>query len=1105
MLTAEEFIEAVALRQLVPESLLSRLRQKVRGSSGVLSGAAAARFLVEAGALTQEQADEVLNSPFGEALLAPDDEELFSVVADEDDLPAALSDEVAPEVEYLDSEGLDADASAASEDAPAARSTRRRHLKKAKANEFDSPLFLLGGGGLALLLLVGGALVFLIGKESGDEVFRTAQESYETASYQQAIARFEKFVADYPTHAEHSAARVRLSVARIRQALDTARDPALALEIAATETPLIEDEEAFSEARGELAALLPQIAQLLAEKADAASRSGDSASAATAAKGAEQALAMIANTKYVPKSLREESELSAIRALLTRVELRAEALEALSKVIERIESASGGGEIRDAFAAHAEFVRAYPQLASEPKLIAALGVVAEAERVAAKFTAEPIPAETGAAASSVSRTIAVVDRTLAGEIDAPGLMVSVHNGFAYAVEAGTGSLRWRRPIGVEVTPSQPIASGDAWLLVDDRRRELVAVDAQTGEDRWRAPLPGPGSTPLIAGKRVLMTTEAGSLLAFEAASGQREGAVVFAQPLRTPPSRDPVTGRLYVLGESASLYTLDADSLDCLAVTVTGHAAASIAVPPAVIERTLSLIENIGYQTAELRVYRLGDGGLPGELLAQERLEGAVTAPPVVAGRRLVVATDRGEVSIFEITSNADNVQVNRVAKRSPGRDATATQSIAYAEGALWIAEERLQKSLASLAENRLVVERLPEDFSGDRFVGPLVVNGKALLHARRLKDRDAVALAATDMTTGKPVWQTEVAAPPLMTPQTLARPAGVMTVSKSGAVYLIDRDAISAGVIDRATATAPARRGLSERYTQLTSLGGGRLVISNPQQDLYLAVALSPRPQAATIRLPETLATAPTALGQGWLAPLEIGQVLYLDQAGRNLATPFQPTLRPGQPIAWVAPAAGTVDGTAVAVIADGVEMVYGLRVSADGAALELAGSHRLEGAQPTGPITLVGRRVLVGLSAGRMALYEEPALGEPHFIEIGAPTVWGPFAVGENDSTLALLATAPQQDRASELVLLDTAGEGRVVWRQTLSDGMPLGEPLTEGPGVLVATDRGVLRRYSLNEGETLARVDLGQTLGSGPSRSGSRLLICAADGALLVVSSP
>ena len=112
----------------------------------------------------------------------------------------------------------------------------------------------------------------------------------------------------------------------------------------------VEDEEAFKDAHGEIAALLPQIAQGAANAAEKANPTSEEAT--KFADVATQAVALYNNAAYVPKSQRDEAKLANIQDTLDRAARRQKSHIALSDGLKAMQQAVAAGKPVDAYAAH---------------------------------------------------------------------------------------------------------------------------------------------------------------------------------------------------------------------------------------------------------------------------------------------------------------------------------------------------------------------------------------------------------------------------------------------------------------------------------------------------------------------------------------------------------------------------------------------------------------------------------------------------------------------------------------------------------------------------------------------------------------------------------
>ncbi|CAN0351850.1 unnamed protein product, partial [Ectocarpus sp. 4 AP-2014] len=252
-------------------------------------------------------------------------------------------------------------------------------------------------------------------------------------------------------------------------------------------------------------------------------------------------------------------------------------------------------------------------------------------------------------------------------------------------------------------------------------------------------------TPVVAGERVLVASESGRLWSVGVEDGARYGFAQFAQPLRSPPAAATEQGKAYLLGQQSSVYTLDATTLDCVAVQYNGHAKGAAPVAPVAIDGRVLLIQNIGAETSLLTVFSTDADGLLANQLAEWRQEGVVSASPVVIGRRVLVTTERGAVYLYEVSAEPDGPPLSLTASRAAQDNADGRSRVVAMGGEVWIAGDGLRRTAASLADSQLVVRAIPDPCNDDRFLGSLETNGDAILHTRVREGESGVTFAATD------------------------------------------------------------------------------------------------------------------------------------------------------------------------------------------------------------------------------------------------------------------------------------------------------------------------------------------------------------------------
>ncbi|MEM9185500.1 MAG: PQQ-binding-like beta-propeller repeat protein [Planctomycetota bacterium] len=1090
MTSAERFIEQLSKHGMLSEAIIKRLNDKVANSSSAPSAQALARFLVDKGHLTQVDANDALAASKPPRKKRPRAPKPVEVAAEP---KRSSKSRRASAEDDLFADPADASGGGAATEAKPKR--KKKYVKKKKgADEFDTPLMLLGGGGLVIGLLLIGGILYLLFAESGDEALADARKAYNAGSYATAVAGYERFVEKFSGHEGRSEARVTLGVARILNLPESS--PENRLKKAKDEIPLIEDEEEFYSVREDLASLLPSIAKDLSEKADAGLELAEIDEYVGLTK---EALALCSNTNYVPTSLRDEQEFGEIDEVLARIELRQVALKALAETIDAMKAGVASGDTRTAYASHAAFVKAHPEKASDEGLVAAVAETSKAEQLGVRYVEDRSPGLTAEAETAVTAQVAMADRRRKGAAPASGVTVVRFQGNAYAVDRRDGSLRWRRPLGTSLNQLEPVLLGDDCLMVDSSRQEIVRVNAATGALVWRAPIEDDASQPLVLGDRVLAAGKSGRLHVIDAARGDRLGYVQFAQRLRAAPVAAPGGGRLYLVGDHSSVYTLDAEDMSCLGVYYLGHAKGTVVTPPVLVLGRLLVLENDGATTASLHALGVdGEGVVTKELAADDeasvRLNGLVTREPEVFGKRFAVTTESGNIGVYEASQDEGVAAVTLLATRESRRRLRSTPYTAVMDQQLWVAGAGLARYSIQPSGNRLPVRDVAEPFRGDTFVHPLRVQEGVVIHVRRRRGRAGVTIAASDAKTGAVYWETDVAAPAAGPPVALAGGSSFLCTLASGRVFVVDAEALQSGVSER-LASPSAKRGGGSRGVVLDAgaeSGGAAVYPSRQSGD---AVGVDAATQPRLMQLPGALNGQPIRFAGGWLAGLASGQVACFDGlTGDAVAAPFQPELAPRQTIKWSEPALAEVDGEPVGVITDGRANLYALRLLPRPAP-HLAPLSVVELEQQTyaSRVAVAGGKVAVATSDDRLNIYELEGLSLSGEYELAAPVVWGPY----HSEGVFLLATADDA-----LLAIDPSRSDQPVWTESGEGAGLAGPPAVDSGVALFARREGVFERRRLTDGTLVDRAPIGQSIASPLTAVDGRLLVASRDGALLFV---
>ncbi len=144
--------------------------------------------------------------------------------------------------------------------------------------------------------------------------------------------------------------------------------------------------------------------------------------------------------------------------------------------------------------------------------------------------------------------------TTAGESIACGQPVVATSEGLESLDSRTSERRWKVLGGIRLRG--PAVAGKVMLVTGNA--DLLAIDACSGELLWRQPLGSPGFAPVVAEGRVLVATHSGALRAFSLPQGEPLWRVNSAGGWVYPPA---VAGGLLITGGQAGRLTaIDIDS-----------------------------------------------------------------------------------------------------------------------------------------------------------------------------------------------------------------------------------------------------------------------------------------------------------------------------------------------------------------------------------------------------------------------------------------------------------------------------------------------------------------------------------------------------------------
>ncbi len=990
------------------------------------------------------------------------------------------------------------------------RSRGKVPRKKIRANRWDSPLLLVGGGALLLMVFMALGLWFYLTRGTGDDRYAQALDFYRKQSYGQAIDAFDSFLDDYPDHPKVSDATVRIGMARIWSVVDGKRWED-ALTTARAELPKIEGQEAFSDARQELATVLPEIMEGFADDAMAAA---DIAGAEKFLELANEAFEEVSNSSYLPTSVRQgvQPRIEEIETKLAAVKHRINQDRELEATVESILAAADGGQIAMAYDHRKALLLKYPGLEVDARLVDAVRSVTEKERDSvARLTELPQPTtEDHAVASQFQVTLA--NRRGDAVPSMNGRVVYIQaQGAVYGLNAETGEVLWRRHVGIE-NPFHPVppssTAGSDAIISDSRREELLRLNATSGELVWRLPFGQSITAPVLAEGQIYVAfgdDAQGRLVDIDSETGKVNSGVSFPTGVDVGPAVDLERNLAVQPGSHSSVYVLNAEQWTCQGVYYLGHAKGAISVPPVLLQGHVLIAENPGPDFSNIHVLApdAESGGLR-SVVEPLRLKGRVVVPMIPFGRRLLITTDRGQIHVFEVDPNAPRQIVRQTAAVSVSVRPGTVSFPLFSNGRLWVGDSQLSKYELQTSRGQLAQKWI--NSKNDAFVAPLQRQASVLFHARKRVNRLGVTVAAVNINDrggtprdGSTIWETDLGVPPAGEPFINRAAQEINVVSGNGALFALGTSAIRAGIVDKPKSEVIDRDLPTLRHSMTLPAAraaffgdpiSARMLLFDPaaQSKLTRSVSLDLQSGAP--------AALPVVFNDSLLVCSREGPVYVLnEQTGKSRMHPFQPPLQPGASVDWLQ-AAVTMDGESV-IVGDGQGRLFQLGIQSEPSPQLVPEAQAQTELKLVAPLAVLGNTLFSAarsVGADQIVSFDTAQLKSVGQWDVSGNVIWGPIQIDDQ----ILVATD-----ANELVCLD---EQDVKWRAELPYGPLAGHPMVSNGKLIFTSVRGMVWQLDRQTGNELLQVDVGESLGTGPvAFAGNRLLVCGGDGTVHIVTLP
>jgi outer membrane protein assembly factor BamB len=718
----------------------------------------------------------------------------------------------------------------------------------------------------------------------------------------------------------------------------------------------------------------------------------------------------------VPAKYRDDQRLLRVDGRLERVDRDLDRGRRLQVAVDAIKETVDKGDVATAYAVRKALLRDYPDMAANPDLQAAIKLASQKEQELFKFVAQELAAETKDVQRPIKTTLLPTTTLNASPPGMAGQVVcTLAEGAAYALDAATGKVLWRRFVGPD-TVAPPTRVGGDVLLIDSQSGELVRVAGPTGQLQWRLPLPGLKIAPLVVGNRLWVPGSAegkGRLYSVDLDSGQSSGYVELPSAPRAPPLADSEGRLIFQVGAHSNLYVFDAASHACQMVAYLGHEPGTIVAPPVLAGDYVIVVENRQAKGAWVRVLRLerpgeGEEGEPTIRQLQElRVDGHVSVAPLVVARNLFVPTDLGGVFVFTIVG--PNLKEPLV--RGPVKAASLSKRQAtylHVRGSrLWVGSNQFASYDLQLAGGQLLSRWTADEAS--EFLQPFQTAGDVIFHVRSQQGKPGIVVAASQMDQPQKYWETRLAAPPAGGALLDPKRREIAVLLADGSLFQAPLAALAAAggphvAAHRAQAQPPPA---ADAHALAVAEGRWAFVSSEERRAVLTYAAGDAAPALRWVTLPDVAGGLPVALAGKLVVPGAAGVVFAFDPfEGRLGAAPFIPGLDGGREFRWRVNESGGRDDVLLFDGRANKSRFFRIGVR-DEPSEHLAALTQTDTAQKLdSAIARTDKAAYAVNSAGELVAFELPSLRQRWGRKLLGQVAWGPQAVGQR----VMLLVEPQ-----------------------------------------------------------------------------------------------
>ena len=982
---------------------------------------------------------------------------------------------------YQDYESLD---DGSFEQAPARKAILGFVGKKNLKDQWATKWLYIGFGILGFLIIIGAVLAIATGGVKAEDQFKAAMESFEKSAFQDAIGKFDQYIEENPKHKYVATAKAR-RVQAVMASAYVSRNWVDTLSSAQTLLPELAEQEnnQLEIIRDDLAVMLPRSLFEITEKAKKA----------TDLKVMQEELdkileqkKVVDNAEFIPGSQRRKpttaDNLAKIDNNIRAIQGQIDKEKEYNRALIEIQQMGEEGKTDAAFAAYKKLTRNYGDLASREELRNTMLGISLKEQELVKPVELTLPVSNVARSTPIKSTVVLATKVGTPVDSLKGEIVNfLAEGSVYGIDAGDGTLAWRRFVGYQTTIQPSQFNQDSLLVVDQKLNELLMLARQTGEIKWRTELGEPFLAPAFNEDRIVVTTESGKIIQLKPQSGETEISVSLPQQANVNAliaDRDPY---LYQLGSYSNLYVLSNQDFSCREVFYLGHYDGSIAIPPQYWSGYILVAVN-GGDYCDLYVLKPATNGLELKLVQvlTRVTNGPVSSPLKKFGRSLLVTADNGEIRILELDPSSETSPVSKYAANR-FENSSGQPAFVLTEGSeLWIAGSgisrfRIKRTLGQFERDEIID-------TADSFLAPLHKLDENILHVSRRTGSGMLSASLVDAKTLQPIWRTDFGGQLVGSP--FATGDAVTVVTSQGDLFRIDPQSIAKQYSDNAVRASTVVDDL--KFESLVPLDDDTFACIGPPERGEFVYAKASTNQSKLMQLTPPAnqpACKPLAIDGDLIVASVDGPIVRIDpKNGRMVGTPFQPPISPGSSTDWFE---GTVVKDGLFAIASGA----GKDNSSDSVLYLLNAQDRkaivkVRDVSSKSPfksrLANDGNSVFGVMDAGDTdRLFAAPIAGDfsiSRQIELPGRVVGGPWKV---DAGLLMMMDN------DHLILVGTDLKSK--WSIPMANDQFSGAALNLGSQILLTFRNGKMIVVEPTSGEFVSQYDLGQPIVHQPTRLG------------------